>query len=136
MGFLCFGALLGAALGFLSGTTDLLIWELMNRPDFMIRKGWEEVDLAVSVVYGLLVGLLYGATIRRFTQMEQLSSGRAFIVVSTIILASGIYALGDYISLKTLNCLAWFAARIVVFLLSLMIARGWMIRHRGSEGRM
>jgi len=136
MGFLCFGALLGAALGFLSGSMDLLIWELMNRPDFMIRKGWEEVDLAVSVVYGLVVGLLYGAIIRRFVPMEQLRSGRAVIAVSTIILASGIYALGDYISLKRLNCLVWFAARIVVFLLSLMIARGWMIRHRGSEGRM
>ena len=135
MGFRGFGVLLGAGLGLLSGSLDLLIWSLTGYPDFMVREGWELMVIAASVVCGYLTGLVYGAILRRVIRVELLRASRAVVALGTVSVAACFYVLGDYTSLKTLNCFAWFATRILVFFVPLAIAGFLRLRaSRAGQG--
>ena len=45
--------------------------------------------------------------------------------LSTTLVAAGLYALGDFISIKLMHCIAWYVSRILVVIVSLAIARYW-----------
>ena len=132
MGYRRFGILLGTGLGVLSVLLDLMILGLMGHPDVLIRLGWEGPAVAFCTVAGWCVGLLYARILRGLIQPEQLQANTVAILVSTIVVAAGLYAVGDLISVKRLDALAWYATRILGLFVPLVIAKVLCGRPKGK----
>lgn len=121
--FVVFGVLLGAALGIISSSLDIVIWISMERPAVLVRQGWEEVHVAFVVIPGLFAGWLYGMILSQTVNPEDLQANRSFVLLVTLLVGIALYTTADFISVKLLNLWPWLSAHVSVFLISLVIAR-------------
>ena len=121
--FVVFGLLLGVALGIMSSSLDILIWSHMGRPEVLVRQGWEDIHIAFMVISGLFAGWLYGVILGQIISLEGLRANAAFLFLATMLVAAALYAAADFVSIRFLNTWAWLCAHVIVFLISLAIAR-------------
>lgn len=56
-----YGVCLGASIGFTANLMWLHAWLMPDRPDFLIRRGFEDVGLVLGPLCGAAAGLIYGA---------------------------------------------------------------------------
>lgn len=121
--FIVFGMFLGGFLGFISSSLDIVIWNSMGRPDVLIRPGWEEIGIIVMIISGMFVGLLYGLILNAIIGPEDLKANASFVFFVTVFIALVIYAAADFFSIKLFNIWPWLCAHVIVFLISLAVAR-------------
>lgn len=117
------GTLVGLALGLLSSGMDILIWTSMGRPAVLVRPGWERIHIAVGIVCGPVVGLIYGTVLFGIVSPERFRKNVAFILPGTFLFATALYVAGALLSIRAMNIFPSMGAYVVVFLAMLLIAR-------------
>jgi hypothetical protein len=117
------GAFIGAALGLLGSSIDILVWSSMGRPAVLVRQGWETSHIAITVFGGLLAGLFYGIILGGFVDLQRWRKNAAIVVPLTFVIAIGLYVAGALISIRVMNIAPWFCAHAVVFAMALLVAR-------------
>ena len=117
-----FSLSLNAVLGILSGGIDLAIWRVMGRPDVLVASGWEEFHFGCSVIIGFILGLPYGFILNQIIRLKNAPANLRATGMGTIGVAVCLYTASDIISIKMMNCLVWFIARVLVIILSFALA--------------
>ena len=120
--WLLFGALVGAALGLLGSSLDILVWTSMGCPPVLIRRGWEVSHIAMTVFGGLVAGLAYGTILAGFA--EQCWRRTAMLVLPlTFLIAAGLYVAGALATIKIMHIAPWFCTHVAVFVVALLVGR-------------
>ncbi len=120
--WLLFGALVGAALGLLGSSLDILVWVSMGRPPILIRRGWEVSHIAMTVFGGLVAGLAYGTILAGFA--EQCWRRTAMLVLPlTFLIAVGLDIAGALATIKIMHTAPWFCTHAAVFAVALLVGR-------------
>lgn len=118
-----FGVFVGAALGLLGSSIDILVWSSMGRPAVLVRQGWEMSHIAVTVFGGVMAGLAYGAILGGFVELRRWRKNAAVVLLLTFVMATGLYVVGALISIRLMNIAPWFCGHAAVFAMALVVAR-------------
>lgn len=131
--WLLFGAFVGAALGLLGSSLDILVWSSMGRPPVLVRRGWEMAHIAITVFGGLVAGLVYGTILGGFADQQRWRRKVVLVLPATFFIALGFYVAGALATIRVQHTAPWFCAHAAVFVLALIVAR---VALRPSSGRV
>jgi len=117
-----FGVFLGGCLGLLGSIICNALLQIFDRPDIIIRPGWETFAVIAMTFNGCFAGIFYGIFFRLILKKatQQILKIRLFLL--TVLLGETVYIICDYISIKQMNASYFMIADLLVFIGSLGIA--------------
>jgi len=114
--FVVYGTLLGVCMGALSSLASFTLLAYFGRPDFLIRRGWEILEIECRTAGGAFAGLLFGTLL--CVMKRHPNTHRAWFLSHILMLvgASLVYFGFDYLAIKWRIVALSVASHLVVFL--------------------
>ncbi len=116
MMFVVYGMFLGVCMGALSSLASLTLLSYFGRPDFLIRLGWERLEIMLRMTCGGVVGLFFGTLLYAMKRHPSNRKGWLLSHILMLIGASSVYFGFDYIAIRWRIISLSVASNLVVFL--------------------
>jgi hypothetical protein len=119
--FIVYGMLIGIGMAILSSVASITLWLRFERPDFLIRPGWEFFTIPFLIISGGLIGLYFGTLLSAMKSHPKTHRRWLLSHILMLIGASSFYFGFDYLAIKQRVIGLHFISHPLVFLWCLSV---------------